>query len=241
LWLDICKQKIRRTFSLEKTDANVYATGLQMDATGNQFVLHVDGVSEQVTLALPGQHNVMNALAAAAVCSALGVKIKTIAAALKNFNPVSGRLNIKPAINGARLIDDTYNANPQSFNAAMRVLTTMPGSAWMVMGDMAELGSDAKELHRALGMRAKQMGVQRLFATGELSREAVRGFGTNAEWFADQSALIDAVRSDLKSDVVVLIKGSRFMAMEKVVSALLPVSKQGKNKNNRSDNCQEVS
>jgi UDP-N-acetylmuramoyl-tripeptide--D-alanyl-D-alanine ligase len=241
LWLDICKQRTCRTFSLENTDANVYAGELQMDATGSRFVLHVDGASEKTTLALPGRHNVMNALAATAVCSSLGVKIKTIVAALKNFNPVNGRLNIKSAINGARMIDDTYNANPQSFNAAMQVLTTMPGSAWMVMGDMAELGSDAKELHRALGAEAKQMGVQRLFATGELSREAVRGFGTNAEWFAKQSSLIDVIKSELKPENIVLVKGSRFMAMEKVVSALLPVSKQGKNKSNGSGNRREVS
>lgn len=240
LWLDICKQKTCRTFSLEKTDSNVYASQLQMKADGSQFVLYVDGASEKVTLALPGRHNVMNALAAATVCSALGVKIKAIAAALKNFNPVNGRLNIKSAMNGARMIDDTYNANPQSFNAAMQVLTTMKGEPWVVMGDMAELGSKAKELHRALGVQAKQMGVQRLFAVGKLSRETVRGFGTNAEWFAEQSLLINAVKSSIKPENIVLVKGSRFMAMEKVVSSLLPVPKQGKNKNNSSGNRREV-
>jgi UDP-N-acetylmuramoyl-tripeptide--D-alanyl-D-alanine ligase len=239
LWLDICKQKICRTFSLDNTAANVYASELQMDAESSQFVLHVDGVSEKVTLMLPGRHNVMNALAATAACSSTGVKINTIAAALKSFNPVSGRLNIKRCIHGARMIDDTYNANPQSFNAAMQVLTAMSGSPWMVMGDMAELGSKAKELHRALGAQAKQMGIQRLFATGEFSREAVRGFGTNAQWFADQLSLIAAVKSEITSENIVLVKGSRFMAMEKVVNALLSESKN--NKNTRSVNRQEAS
>lgn len=226
LWLDICAQKTCRTFSLEDAQADVYASDLSEDAAGSQFVLHVDGEVEKLMLPLPGIHNVMNALAATAVCSSLGVKIHSIVKALEHFSAVKGRLNIRQAVNGARLIDDTYNANPQSFSAAMHVLVNMPGSAWMVMGDMAELGSDSKELHRALGEQAKRLGVNRLFATGIHSREAVRGFGVGAQWFAEQSLLIDALRSELNAGVVVLVKGSRSMAMENVVNALLPGSEQ---------------
>jgi UDP-N-acetylmuramoyl-tripeptide--D-alanyl-D-alanine ligase len=229
LWLDACKHKNCRTFSLQSANAYVHASEIHTAGDASQFVLHVGDETTGVSLALPGEHNIMNALAAAAVCASLGVKITTIAVALKNFSAVAGRLNIKQAVNGARLIDDTYNANPQSFNAAMQVLMAMPGTAWLAMADMAELGNDAKELHRALGVQAKKIGIHRLFATGELSRETVQGFGENAQWFTDHAALVAAVKTEINPDVVILVKGSRFMAMEKVVRELLAATDQDKN------------
>jgi len=238
LWLDACRQKNCRTFSLQSTNAYVFASEIQATADASCFSLHVGDEKAGVTLSLPGEHNIMNALAAATVCASLGVNIQVIATALKQFSAVAGRLNIKQGVNGARLIDDTYNANPQSFNAAMRVLVTMPGTAWMAMGDMAELGNDAEELHHVLGVQAKKIGIQRLFATGQLSREAVRGFGENAQWYADHTALVSAVKSELKPGVTLLVKGSRFMAMEKVVKELLAATDH--ENNNNSGNRQEV-
>ena len=241
LWVDTCKTKTCRTFSLASTNATVHASDVHLDAAASEFVLHVGDAAEPVCLPLPGQHNIMNALAATAVCTALGVEIKTVTTALKKFSAVGGRLNIVQAIAGARMIDDTYNANPQSFTAAMQVLVALPGVAWLVMGDMGELGSQAKELHHALGVQAKTLGIQALFATGELSREAVRAFGEQAQWFADKESLVAALKARLNPDVVVLVKGSRFMAMEKVVKELLVGVEHDKKNNNSSGACKGVS
>lgn len=241
-WLALCKQKNRRSFALKNVAADVYASDMQLAAGSSRFVLHVDGSTADIHLPLPGQHNVMNALAASCVCSALDVKIETIAQALQAFSGVSGRLKLRAAINGASLIDDTYNANPQSFAAAMQVLVTMPGKPWMVMADMGELGANAAGLHHELGAQAKALGIEQLFAMGELSREAVAGFGANAHWFKDHASLLAAVRTQLSADVVVLIKGSRFMKMEVIVAGLLSAidAKTENNNNNSSGNHREA-
>jgi UDP-N-acetylmuramoyl-tripeptide--D-alanyl-D-alanine ligase len=238
LWLNNCRQHSCRTFSLDSINASVHTSELRIEADACHFILHVDGEQQALTLPLPGQHNVMNALAATAVCSALGVSINSIAAALSGFVAVGGRLNIRTALQSARLIDDTYNANPRSFHTAMQVLVSMPGQHWMAMGDMGELGADAAALHAELGVQAKALGITRLFATGAASRAAVTAFGEGASWFADHASLTAAVKTDISADVVLLVKGSRFMAMEQVVNGLL-VDTDNNNKK-RSDSHREV-
>jgi UDP-N-acetylmuramoyl-tripeptide--D-alanyl-D-alanine ligase len=202
-------------FGLE-ADADVRA---ELDARG--FTLQTPAGHTPVALAQPGRHNVMNALAAAAIATALDVPLVTIRAGLEAAPAVTGRLVRRKHASGAMLIDDSYNANPGSFAAAIATLAAEPGETILVMGDMAELGTDAERLHADTGALAKRSGIRRLHAVGRLSRAAAEAFGAGATHHADQPALIAALRGDLRSGVVALIKGSRSSAMDRVVSALL--------------------
>ncbi len=201
-------------------DADVHATRIKAEAGLTGFRMRLPGGEIDVSLALPGRHNVRNACAAAAIATALGIDAQTIRAALESVQPVSGRLRPLEGVNGSTVFDDSYNANPNSVVAAAEFLTTLPGEHWLVLGDMAELGDDAPRLHREVGERVKKAGVSRLFAAGGLSRNTVNGFGGDGEWFSSVDALIAALAPALDADVKVLVKGSRFMRMERVVDAL---------------------
>ncbi len=168
------------------------------------------------TLAIPGLHNVRNALAAAACAHAAGVPPAAIGAGLTAFRPHSGRLQVKRAAGGATVIDDSYNANPDSVRAAIDVLARCPAPAALVLGDMGEVGELGPALHREIGEYARSRGIAALYALGEASREAVKAFGAGARHFASPEELVKA----LPRDVTVLVKGSRFMRMERVVAAL---------------------
>jgi UDP-N-acetylmuramoyl-tripeptide--D-alanyl-D-alanine ligase len=172
-------------------------------------------------LAVPGLHNAHNACAAIAGAVAAGVPLARAAAALDGFGGSKGRLQVKRAGNGATLIDDTYNANPDSARAAIAVLAAAAQPRILVLGDMGELGPDAPALHREVGEAARAAGLECLLATGELSRQTVEGFGAGGEHFASHADLIAALRGRLAADSTVLVKGSRFMRMEQVVEALL--------------------
>ncbi|HVT31596.1 MAG TPA: UDP-N-acetylmuramoyl-tripeptide--D-alanyl-D-alanine ligase [Rhodanobacteraceae bacterium] len=188
---------------------------------GNGFTLQTPAGAVPVSLSQPGRHNIMNALAAAAIAFALDVPLATIRAGLEAAPVVAGRLVRRKHASGAILIDDSYNANPGSFAAAIMTLAAEPGETILVMGDMAELGADAERLHRHVGALAKTNGIQHLHAVGRLSRAAVEAFGSGATHHADQAALIAALRGELRSGVVALIKGSRSSAMDRVVAALV--------------------
>jgi UDP-N-acetylmuramoyl-tripeptide--D-alanyl-D-alanine ligase len=167
----------------------------------------------------------MNAMAATAVAIALQVPLDTIAHALNAFEGVNGRLAGATARNGARIINDSYNANPQSLYAGLQVLAaeavkTGAGS-WLVLGDMAELGEEAAGLHAAAGRQARKAGIDHLLATGELSRYAVDAFGAGGRFFADRQALVDFLAAQTGKDDVVLVKGSRSMRMDEIVAALV--------------------
>jgi UDP-N-acetylmuramoyl-tripeptide--D-alanyl-D-alanine ligase len=192
----------------------------EVNADGHIRLL-TPNVSTEVALPLAGRHNVMNALAASAVALALGVPLATIRAGLEAAPPVAGRLARHVHASGAIVIDDSYNANPGSFAAAIATLAGEAGERVLVMGDMAELGRDAERLHADVGALAKRSNVQRLRAVGVLSRAAVDAFGGGALHYPDQAQLIDALRKELRGGVVLLIKGSRSSAMERVVDALL--------------------
>jgi len=171
-------------------------------------------------LALPGRHNALNALAASAAALAAGLAPAQVAAGLAAVRPVRGRLELKRGAARARVIDDSYNANPLSLEAGLAVLGDCAGRRWLVLGDMGELGEDAAALHARAGASARAHGVERLYAIGQLSRHAVRSFGAGATHFEDRDALVRSVRDALAGDVTVLVKGSRAMRMERVVDAL---------------------
>jgi len=173
-----------------------------------------------VQLKVLGLHNVYNALAACASAVAVGVANPAIAQGLTDFSGVSGRLQLKQGLRGATLIDDTYNANPDSMKAAIDVLVSQSASHVMVVGDMGELGDDAVEMHAEIGQYARDKGVRGFLALGPLSQHAVEAFGTGALHFETLEALIAHVKTLMHEQAVVLIKGSRFMQMERVVQAL---------------------
>lgn len=182
-----------------------------------------DGTT-QFQLPLQGKHNVMNALAASAVAVALGVANTAIVDGLTQFSGVKGRLNRLPGQNGALVIDDTYNANPDSMKAAIDVLTAEKAESnqqlVMVMGDMAELGESAESLHTEIGQYAKESGVNRLLGFGRLSQLTTQAFGSEGEHFDSIESLISAIQAQMQPNTVVLVKGSRMMKMERVVDAI---------------------
>jgi len=174
-----------------------------------------------VALPAPGEHNVRNALAAAAVAQALGVGNAIIAAGLAKVSSVKGRLRTNPCLHGATLIDDTYNANPGSVRAAIAVLAGLPGKRVLVLGDMGELGENARALHGEIGAAAKAAGIDLLFTLGDLSAAAAQAFGEGGRNFEYIEDLLHEIENLLAPDVTVLVKGSRFMQMERVVKSFV--------------------
>lgn len=202
--------------------ADVRAADIVTAADGSQFRLQLPGASINVSLPLPGLHNVRNACAAAAVASALNVDSVHIKSALEGVAPVAGRLQPLAGINGCTLFDDSYNANPLSVVVAAEFLASLPGESWLVLGDMKELGDDAVDLHREVGASIRASGVDRLFAIGDLCRHSVDGFGEGARWYTSIDELVADV-SGVTGSANVLVKGSRSMRMERVVTAMRAV------------------
>ena len=196
------------------------AVGACWDVTdyGIQMDIATPAGNVAVQLHTPGAHNARNALAATAAALAVGVALQHIKAGLDSFSGVGGRLQRKAGRNGSIIIDDTYNANPASMRAAIQVLAQRPGIRIFVMGDMGELGEDAARFHAEVGATARQYNIQQLLAVGELSRHAVAIFGDGAQHFATADALNEALESLLAPNTTVLVKGSRFMKMERVVT-----------------------
>lgn len=174
----------------------------------------------EVDLALAGEHNLMNALAAVAVAEVLGVEQDAIRTGLGVLRPVAGRLRPLHGVAGCWIIDDSYNANPDSVGAALSVLRSLTGRRWLVLGDLGELGADASALHAEVGRLAKHAGLERLWAVGPLSAQAVAGFGAGGRHFADREELLAELDGELGPQDVVLVKGSRSAAMDRVVQAL---------------------
>jgi UDP-N-acetylmuramoyl-tripeptide--D-alanyl-D-alanine ligase len=172
-----------------------------------------------VRLASGGLHNVRNTLAAAACSIAAGIGAEAIAAGLNAWRPTAGR-GVKLRIKDCDVIDDTYNANPDSVRAAIDVLAAAPAPRVLVLGDMGEVGVRGPEFHREVGLYARASGIESLLTTGPLMREAAQMFGASAAHFDDIGGLIDALRQSLRAGATILIKGSRFMQMERVVQAL---------------------
>jgi UDP-N-acetylmuramoyl-tripeptide--D-alanyl-D-alanine ligase len=190
------------------------------DENGTGFRMTTPLGAVTIELPLPGRHNVMNALAASALAIAVGVPLATIKAGLEQAPAVAGRLARRSHASGATVIDDSYNANPGSFAAAIGTLASEGGERVLVMGDMAELGSESVRMHADVGTLARRSGIQRLHAVGPLSRAAVDAFGEGAHHYPDQASMVDSLRAELRAGVVLLVKGSRSSAMDRVVGAL---------------------
>lgn len=192
----------------------------QAQGATSQLQLHYQGEHVSFEVPLPGVHNAMNALAAAAASLAIGASLTAVAQGIRQFAGVHRRLQTKTAASGAQLIDDTYNANPDSMQVAIDVLQAYGGNTWFVMGDMGELGADALAMHASIGAYAKRAGIQHCWAVGTHSLAAAQAFGATARHFDQVEDLIQALKPHLGAQDVVLVKGSRFMRMERVVDAL---------------------
>ena len=201
--------------------ADVSASAIRFDAAGSHFLLHTPAGEAEVALPLPGRHNIGNALAATALALAAGIPLQHIVAALAVTEPVPGRQIAHRLPNGAVLVDDSYNANPGSLAAAIDALASSGQDAWLVLGDMRELGPDAVALHAQAGQRAHQGGIKRLYTLGPLSAAASAAFGDGGRHFQTHDALARALQDDLHAGVRCLVKGSRGSAMDKIVKALL--------------------
>jgi UDP-N-acetylmuramoyl-tripeptide--D-alanyl-D-alanine ligase len=192
----------------------------QVDLLVNKIRLKLPDGVVKLKLQAPGVHNVYNALAAAAAATALSISKEMIAAGLEQFRSVQGRMQKKLGLHHALLIDDTYNANPESVRAALAVLAAAVGKKILVLGDMGELGKSAIDLHRTIGRDARNAGLDQLLTLGELSAYATEEFGKGAQHFNTIDELLNATESLLADDVTLLVKGSRFMHMERVVRQL---------------------
>jgi UDP-N-acetylmuramoyl-tripeptide--D-alanyl-D-alanine ligase len=189
-----------------------------------RFTLLAPQGQHKLVLNVGGRHNVRNALAAAAAALSAGASLADVATGLASMQPVQGRLQPRRSRHGARLIDDSYNANPSSVRAGIDVVTSLGGPAWLVLGDMGELGDQAEFSHAEIGAYAREHGIARLFATGPLSTRAVEAFGGGAAWYPDTETLARAVDAALSPDVCLLVKGSRSNRLERVVAALTGTS-----------------
>ncbi len=211
------------TFGLKKA-ADVSARYQELDGYAS-VLLTAAGTEVSVQLNVQGEHNISNALAAATAAYALGVSLSDIGRGLASFTGVYGRLERKAGINGAVVIDDTYNANPDSMKAAINVLAKLAGKKILVLGDMGELGADAQNMHAEVGAYAKAAGLTALYCLGNLSVDTARSFGQGAEHFSSAEAIAQAVLPALEQGTTVLVKGSRFMQMERVVNLLVETQK----------------
>ncbi len=218
LWRDLNRERQIITFGFG-SEADVRGQSAP-HGFGSELALHTQQGEATLHLPLPGRHNAGNALAATAACLAAGVPLAAIVRGLEQFNNVKGRLDRKLAMHGAMLIDDSYNANPDSMRAAIDVLSTLPGRRIFVLGDMGEVGEAAGQLHDEIGGYAKSQGIEHLFALGEKSLAAVHNFDGGARHFTSVDALVSALKPLLDKETTVLVKGSRFMRMERVVAAI---------------------
>ncbi len=211
-------------------DREVIAFGINNEATISGRLLSDGGLmikagdnEIRANLKLLGRHNAMNALAAAAATSALGIKLETIVKGLESMLPVKGRLAPVAGINNSQILDDTYNANPDSVAAALEVLAQRKNTVF-VLGDLGELGENPEKVHEKIGEKAKAVGINHMYCLGDYSANACNSFGENGKSFNEMDDLLNDLKSDLQDDLpdstTILVKGSRFMRMERAVEAL---------------------
>ena len=225
LWRSLAAGRHTSLFGMDRpADISSDADGawLVWDAHGfrQRFAVRTPAGELEVELQLAGRHNRMNALAATAAALSAGADLDAVRDGLAAVAPVRGRLCPVPGRDGLRLVDDSYNANPDSVAAAIEVLSSAPGRRALVLGDLAELGAGAESLHTEVGRRARAAGVDRLYTCGRLSAAASGAFGAGACHFDEQAALVAALEDELRAGDTVLVKGSRSAGMERVVAAL---------------------
>lgn len=212
------------SFAKQNEEADFYAAQLTRNRNGCQsFTLHSPLGEAAIQLNVLGQHNVCNAVAAAAASYAIGIELEIIKQGLNNLLSVKGRTNTFLALGGARIIDDSYNASPASVKAAIDILDEFDGSKVLVLGDMGELGEWAKEIHQQIGEYAKGK-IDFLYAVGPLTQATVEAFGDKAKHFADKEELVKALNVHDDVNTIILIKGSRSMEMESLIGSLCGTS-----------------
>ncbi len=225
-WAGLNLEREVVTFSLEH-DATVRADARPQRLT-IALTLHAPAGRIECLLQVPGLHNARNATGAAACCLAAGVSLDDVCAGLSAYAGTHGRLQRRDALGGATVLDDTYNANPDSVRVAIDVLAATPGRKVLVLGDMGELGASSAQLHDEVGGYAKSRGVDYLLALGTASEVAARNFGPGGAHYSQLKDLVAALKKLLDDDTSVLVKGSRFMRMERVVEAIAADAPDGK-------------
>ncbi|OUR83183.1 UDP-N-acetylmuramoyl-tripeptide--D-alanyl-D-alanine ligase [Cycloclasticus sp. 46_120_T64] len=231
-WLKLLAERQVLSFGCS-SEADVWAdfdsmeTGLSDGRFVTTFTLNYQQQAVLIRLRLIGQHNVMNALAAAAAAISLGLSLQQIQRGLEALNAVNGRMQVLKGIGGSVLVNDCYNANPRSFEAAMDCMTHIDKPLWLVLGDFAELGADSEQIHRKIGVDIANSGVRRFFAVGEEMLVAVNAFNQQlssssrrAQHFMNKQQMADVLQQELGSEVLVLVKGSRSQGLETVVEKL---------------------
>ena len=182
--------------------------------------IHTPKGSVNIKVKLQGEHNLKNVLAAVASTIALKIPLKTIKKGIEAIKPVHGRLEVKKGLNGSMLIDDTYNANPESMRAAIDVLANKDYEKILIIGDMGELGKKAAQYHASIATHINKKKTLHVVGIGKLTKHTIDKCNGNAKWFNNKKELIQYVKSKIRKNSCVLIKGSRFMKMEEVVEAL---------------------
>jgi murE/murF fusion protein len=218
LWDEMSGEHKRLHFGLTQ-QAQIWPSNIQSDALGTSFLMHTPVGEHQVELSVPGAHNLSNALAAAACGLAAGAPLKSVAQGLSDFHAVSGRMQPHRLAAGIVMIDDTYNANPDSVRAAIDVLASMSGPRVLVLGDMGEVGDNGPAMHYEVGEYARQKGIENLLTLGQATQESARAFGAGAVVCASTERACDALANIPAKSV--LVKGSRFMRMERIVREYL--------------------
>lgn len=229
-YADVCRAAAggarQLTFSMEPASGAdvrlIEATTLSEGAGSTRMRFVAEGATIDCELALPGRHNVANALAAAACALACGISAADIAAGLSALVPTAGRVQVLRAHGGARIIHDAYNANPDSLRAGLDTLADLAGESWLLLGEMRELGEDAADVHRQVGAEAAARGVTRLFTFGPVAALAGETFPGTHEGFDTHESLAARLETLLTPTVVLLIKGSRANRLERVVDCLIP-------------------
>ncbi len=224
-WIEQLASLQKITVSRHK-DANFTADNCQIQDNGNVTfnMQHTQDGSAQtvsVQLPVPGMHNVSNALVAAALASAVGADMEMIKVGLEAMVAVKGRLNQFKALQGALIIDDTYNASVASVKAAIDYLASLSGTKVLVLGDMAELGDESAQYHREVGEYAKEKNIERLLVCGRWVKHSAEVFGQNAQYFDSKDLLVSYLRNVIQPDYKILVKGSRSAQMEQVVDELV--------------------
>ena len=182
--------------------------------------IHTPKGSIDIKVKLQGEHNLKNVLAAVASTIALKIPLKTIKKGIEAIKPVYGRLEVKKGFNGSMVIDDTYNANPESMRAAIDVLANQDYEKILIIGDMGELGKKAAQYHASIATHINKKKTLHVVGIGKLTKHTIDKCNGNAKWFNNKKELIQYVKSKIRKNSCVLVKGSRFMKMEEVVEAL---------------------
>jgi len=224
-WQSICAAETKLSCAL-KNAADVTA-GWSQDETGISLEVNYAEKSRGIQLKVYGEHNARNALAAISMALITGLEFDRAVQNLADFAGVKGRLQMMKGPQSSRLINDSYNANPDSFDAGIKVLCSLPGEAWLALGDMAELGSEAEALHKQAAQTARHQGVEKLFGVGELSCVASEEFGESGYCFEHIDEMAEAILGQIHQGVNLLVKGSRSAGMDKLVEYLLNNDKRG--------------